>query len=151
MSVISHAGEDYGIPTVNIQDDASATTLDATKVPTGQTMNNVLNSNFVNKNWTKKTISLQNSALNSTSSITVTELTNASELVVCASNQQVKHNFIRVDDNIDTFVLNFDSNNANWRLAFNLSVDWTNKTISIVTYYKGNSQPYPKFDAVYYR
>ena len=47
MSVISHGGEDYGIPTVDIQDDASATTLDATKVPTGQTMNNVLNSNFV--------------------------------------------------------------------------------------------------------
>lgn len=53
MSVISHAGEDYGIPTVNIQDDASATTLDATKVPTGQTMNNVLNSNFVKFTYTE--------------------------------------------------------------------------------------------------
>lgn len=52
MSVISHGGEDYGIPTVEIQDDASATTLDATKVPTGQTIDNYITTNLRTSNAT---------------------------------------------------------------------------------------------------
>ena len=50
MSVISHGGEDYGIPTVDVQDDASATTLDATKVPTGQTIDNYITANLRTSN-----------------------------------------------------------------------------------------------------
>ena len=47
MAVISHCGVDYTAPTVEVQSDASATSLEATKVPTGQTITSYLNSNFL--------------------------------------------------------------------------------------------------------
>ena len=46
MAVISHCGVDYTAPTVEVQSDASATSLEATKVPTGQTITSYLNSNY---------------------------------------------------------------------------------------------------------
>ena len=49
MAVISHCGVDYTAPTVEVQSDASATSLEATKVPTGQTITSYLNSNL---SWT---------------------------------------------------------------------------------------------------
>ena len=47
MAVISHCGVDYTAPTVEVQSDASATSLEPTKVPTGQTITSYLNSNFL--------------------------------------------------------------------------------------------------------
>ena len=49
MAVISHCGVDYTAPTVEVQSDASATSLEATKVPTGQTITSYLNSKIVVK------------------------------------------------------------------------------------------------------
>ena len=152
MGGMYHNGHFYGGGTSTpIQSDPTATSLDANSVPTGATHESVLNNNFVNKNWTKKAVSLQNSALNVTNSIAVSELETAEEIIVCASNQVYKHNFIHVDNISDYNVVNFDNNNATWRLAFNVMVNWSAKTISIVTYYKGGNQVYPLIDAVYYR
>lgn len=43
MPIISHMGVDYDSPNVQIQDNASATDLDNTKVPTGQTIKSYIN------------------------------------------------------------------------------------------------------------
>lgn len=45
MPIISHMGVDYDSPNIQIQDNASATDLDNTKVPTGQTIESFLNTN----------------------------------------------------------------------------------------------------------
>lgn len=42
MPIISHMGVDYDSPNIQIQDNASATDLDNTKIPTGQTIENYI-------------------------------------------------------------------------------------------------------------
>lgn len=49
MPIISHMGVDYDSPNVQIQDNASATDLDNTKVPTGQTIESYVSSNYCPK------------------------------------------------------------------------------------------------------
>ena len=43
MPIISHMGVDYDSPNIQIQDNASATDLDNTKIPTGQTIESYVN------------------------------------------------------------------------------------------------------------
>lgn len=47
MPAIRFKGVDYTTPTVYVQSDASATDLENTKVPTGQTIKSYLNSNII--------------------------------------------------------------------------------------------------------
>lgn len=44
MPIISHMGVDYDSPNIQIQDNASATDLDNTKIPTGQTVESYIDS-----------------------------------------------------------------------------------------------------------
>ena len=44
MALFSYKGVDYDTPAYPIQNDPSATSLDATKIPTGQTVEGYLNS-----------------------------------------------------------------------------------------------------------
>lgn len=55
MPIISHMGIDYDSPNIQIQDNASATDLDNTKVPTGQTIESFF---LNNKNNTALTYQL---------------------------------------------------------------------------------------------
>lgn len=57
MPLISHMGIDYDSPNIQIQDNASATDLDNTKVPTGQTVKAYINKNITTKEYSVTTTS----------------------------------------------------------------------------------------------
>ena len=52
MAVITLGGVDYPAPATHVQMDPEATEFEPNKVPTGATIDSVLNSNFVKKEWT---------------------------------------------------------------------------------------------------
>ena len=58
MSVITFNGTDYSAPTVEVQHNPSATSLENLKVPTGGTITSYLNSKFPDSGWIEDAIEL---------------------------------------------------------------------------------------------
>lgn len=52
MPIISYMGEDFDSPNIQIQDNASATDLDNTKIPTGQTIESYVTNQYTKTNVT---------------------------------------------------------------------------------------------------
>ena len=134
-----------------VQDDGTATDLTDGALATGRTIESWGNNRYVQKAWTKKTVSLTNTALNSLNTLSVPELANADEVIIRVKNLSSQQHYYRLEGDNVANIVNYDGNSAIWNIQCNVICYFSNNSIGLITHVKGASQPYPIIDAVFYR